>query len=204
MEIHQDCERGEARSPLVIPHLNLFPAAVWRRPKKTIPEFPCHLLCSEQSDYIEFLLLASIHVLPCKICCFPTPNQSYSPSISQQEGSVVMVCGLVFVGCLFVCLFFSSWWEGFGGRACDLHSRKPMFFQGALHRYIMIMLPAPPSIINLFILLLVLIGFVHSNSLQTITARADDCFPPALMNNSGCWLIGSSSAPRALLKKWGY
>lgn len=31
-------------------------------------------------------------------------------------------------------------------------------------------------------------GFVKSNSLQTINARADDCFPPALMNNSGCQL----------------
>lgn len=84
---------------------------------------------------------------------------------------------------------------------------RSQYFSGCVtsvhHYYVCFPSPYFP-IINLFILLLVLNGFVKSNSLQTINARADDCFPLALMNNSSCWLTVSSSVLRALLRKWGY
>lgn len=88
---------------------------------------------------------------------------------------------------------------------CNLrHQYFPGWLTSVHHYYYHYYAPLLPlPLINLFILLLVLNGFVKSNSLQTINARADDCFPPALMNNSSCQLTASaegSSEESGLLK----
>lgn len=163
-------------------------------------------LPAQSRDLITYnIFLWPLHVFLCKFYCLfcPTPTQIYIPAFHCLGARCIILFVLVF--------FFSSpfsfppWWDG---RARDLQSKTPNFpcWLTSVHHYYYhyyaSLLPFP--LINLFILLLVLNGFVKSNSLQAINARADDCFPPALMNNSSCQLTASSSALRALLRNQGY
>ena len=180
MGIHPDYARGGASRSVFIPRLNLSPAAVQRWSKITIPEFPCLFLYSEQRcNYLEYLPLASTHVFLCKICCLSDSKPKLPPNTSRFQCKKIPA---------FFFFFFSS------PLPCESDlMQKPVIwnlrnwcFPGcvtSVHHYYA---PHPPPLINLFILLLVLNGFVKSNSLQTINAWADDCFPWGLMNNSSC------------------
>lgn len=162
-------------------------------------------LPARSRDLITYnIFLWPLHVFLCKFYCLSNSNPNLYSSISLFGSKMYYFVSLFW-------FFFSSpfsfppWWDG---RARDLQSKTPNFpcwFTSVHHyyyHYYASLLPLP--LINLFILLLVLNGFVKSNSLQAINARADDCFPPALMNNSSCQLTASSSALRALLRNQGY